>query len=74
MKDEDIDLSDSPEATPEMFARAVVRKNFKPISKISQETLSVDREVIEFFKAQGRDYQTTINQVLRAYMEEQQAK
>jgi hypothetical protein len=27
MKDEDIDLSDCPEATPEMFANAIVKKN-----------------------------------------------
>ena len=74
MKDEDIDLSDSPEATPEMFARAVVRKNFKTIPSNSQEILAVDRDVIEFFKTQGLDYQTKINQLLRAYMEAQQAK
>ena len=29
MKDEDIDFSDIPEITPEMFANAVVRRNFK---------------------------------------------
>jgi hypothetical protein len=27
MTDEDIDFSDSPEATPEMFANAIVKKN-----------------------------------------------
>lgn len=74
MKDEDIDLSDSPEATPEMFARAVVRKNFKPVLLNSQETLVVDRDIVEFFKSQGQNYQTKINQLLRAYMEAQQAK
>jgi uncharacterized protein (DUF4415 family) len=40
----------------------------------SQETLAVDGDVIEFFKAQGRDYQMKINQILRAYMEAQKAK
>ena len=74
MKDEDIDLSDSPEATPEMFARAVVRKNFKPVLLASQETLAVDRDVLEFFKTQESDYQTKINQLLRAYMEAHQGK
>jgi hypothetical protein len=31
MKDEAIDLSDSPELTPEMFARAVVRRGLNPV-------------------------------------------
>ena len=74
MQDEDIDLSDSPEATPEMFARAVVRKNFKTLDSESKENLAVDRDVLEFFKSQERDYQTKINQLLRAYMEAHQAK
>ena len=74
MKDEDIDFSDIPKVTPEMFKNAVVRKGKKANSMTSQETLAVDSDVIEFFKAQGRDYQTEINQLLRAYMEAQQAK
>ncbi len=74
MKDEDIDFSDIPKITPEMFKNAVVRKGLKTVSANSQETLAVDGDVIEFFKAQGRDYQTKINQLLRAYMEAQQPK
>lgn len=30
LQDEDIDLSDAPEITPEMFAKAVVRRGLKP--------------------------------------------
>jgi hypothetical protein len=30
MKDEDIDFSEIPECTPEMFARAIVRRGLKP--------------------------------------------
>lgn len=74
MKDEDIDLSDCPEVTPEMFAKAVVYKNFKAIPRKSQLTLRIDQDVIDFFKAQGRGYQTKINQLLRAYMEAHQQK
>lgn len=69
MKDEDIDLSDSPEATPEMFARAVVRRGLKPVPRKSQLTLRVDGDVLEWFRQQGRGYQTQINSLLRAYME-----
>lgn len=74
MKDDDIDLSDCPEITPEMFAKAIVRKNFKKIAGKSQLTLRIDQDVIEFFKAQGRGYQTKINHLLRAYMEAHRQK
>ncbi len=74
MTDEEIDFTDCPEITDEMWATGVLRKNFKPIPTKSQENLPVDRDIIEYFKAQGRDYQTKINQLLRAYMEAHQAK
>jgi uncharacterized protein (DUF4415 family) len=74
MRDEDIDLSDLPEVTPEMFAKAVVRKNFKPLPPKRQLTLRIDNDVVEFFKEQGRGYQTKINQLLRAYMEAHKAR
>ncbi|MBC7901722.1 MAG: BrnA antitoxin family protein [Saprospiraceae bacterium] len=69
MRDEDIDLSDLPEITPEMFAKAVVRKGFKQVPQKKQLTLRIDQDVIEFFRKQGQGYQTKINQLLRAYME-----
>jgi uncharacterized protein (DUF4415 family) len=69
MTDEDIDLSDSPEVSPEMFARAVLRGGLKPVPKKVQLTLRVDSDVLDWFKARGRGYQTQINALLRAYME-----
>ena len=72
MKDEDIDFSDIPEVTPEMFARAVLRRNFKPIPRKTQLTLRVDSDVVDWYKKQGRGYQTRINSLLRAYMIEVQ--
>jgi uncharacterized protein (DUF4415 family) len=72
MKDEDIDFSDIPEITPEMFARAVVRRNFKPIPRKKQLTLRVDSDVVEWYQQQGPGYQTRINSLLRAYMIEHQ--
>ena len=74
MTDEDIDYSDIPPITEEMFARGVLRKNLKTTVINGQETLAVDRDVMEFFKAQGHDYQRKINRLLRAYMEAHQAK
>ncbi|CAN5277043.1 BrnA antitoxin family protein [soil metagenome] len=74
MTDEEIDFSDNPKVSPEMFARGILRKNLKPITRKSQLTLRIDQDVIEFFKAQGRGYQTKINQLLRAYMEAHENK
>ena len=70
MKDEDTDFSDLPEATPEMFARGIVRRGLKPVIRKKQLTVRMDSDVIEWFKNQGRGYQTKINSLLRAYMEE----
>ncbi len=69
LPDEAIDLSDSPEITPQMFARAVVRRGLRPAPKKVQLTLRVDSDVLAWFKAGGRGYQTRINALLRAYME-----
>lgn len=71
MKDEDIDYSDAPAITPEMFAKAIVRRGLKPRTK-TQLTLRVDSDVLDWFKKQGRGYQTRINLLLRAYMSEHQ--
>lgn len=74
MKDIDIDFSDNPKVTPEMFARGILRNRPKTNAQNEPETLTVDRDIIEFFKSQGQNYQTKINQLLRAYMEAEQAK
>lgn len=72
MTDEDIDFSDIPEITPEMFARAVRRRNFKVIPRKKQLTLRIDSDVVEWYQKQGPGYQTRINSLLRAYMKEHQ--
>lgn len=72
MKDSDIDLSDIPEISLEKFAKAVIRKGLKPVSKKSQVTLRIDADVLEWFKGTGKGYQTRINTLLRTYMEESQ--
>ena len=69
MTDEDIDLSDCPEITPEQFAKAVVRQGISKRRKKAQVTLPIDDDVLEWFKSQGRGYQAQINSLLRAYME-----
>ena len=69
LEDEDIDLSDIPEITPEMFARSVVRRGIKAPSRKKQVTIRLDSDVLTWFRAQGKGYQTRINALLRAYME-----
>jgi uncharacterized protein (DUF4415 family) len=73
MTDEEIDLSDCPEITPEMFAKAIVRRGLPPAKAKTQVTLRIDSDVLDWFKSQGRGYQTQINQLLRAYMEAHQS-
>ena len=74
MGDEDIDLSDIPEVTAEMFARGVVRRGLKPVGPKEQLTLRIDSDVVSWYRRQGRGYQTRINSLLRAYMEEHTRK
>ena len=68
MTDEEIDTSEIPEISPEKFARAVVREGLEPREPKAQLTLRLDRDVLDWFRKQGRGYQTRINALLRAYM------
>jgi uncharacterized protein (DUF4415 family) len=74
LRDDRIDFSDTPELTPEMFARAVVRRGLKPVPRKQQLTIRVDSDVLEWYKDQGPGYQTRINALLRAYMQEHPRK
>jgi uncharacterized protein (DUF4415 family) len=74
LKEKDIDLTDTPEITPQMFAKAVVRRGLKPVPPKAQVTLRVDSDVLEWFKEQGQGYQTRINALLRAYMDAHNAR
>lgn len=73
MTDDEIDFSDIPRTTPEMWAKAVVRKGLKIIPKKKQLTLRLDEEIVDFFKTEGDGYQTRINALLRAYVEAHKA-
>ncbi len=69
MRDEDIDSSDIPVITPAQFARSIVRKGLKPVGQKAQVTLRIDKDVLDWFRKQGRGYQTRINALLRAYVD-----
>ncbi len=72
LRDKNIDYSDNPEVTPEMFAKAVLRKGLKPVARKTQVTLRIDEDVLTWFKRQGKGYQTRINSLLKAYKEAHQ--
>lgn len=64
MRDKEIDYSEIPELGQAFFKEAV----FWPGRK-QQITLRLDPDVLTFFRKHGKGYQTTINAVLRKYME-----
>jgi len=69
LQDEEIDLSETREIPPEMFAGAMVRRRLQEVRRKEQLTLRIDSDVVEWFKRQGQGYQTRINALLRAYVE-----
>ena len=66
MRDEDIDYSHIPKQSPEFFQNAILWPGPK-----QQITLRLDPDILKFFRKQGRGYQSSINAVLRKYMEAQ---
>jgi uncharacterized protein (DUF4415 family) len=70
LKDKDIVVDrGAPEWSPEMFARAVVKKGLKTPASKSLVSLRIDSEVLSWFRLQGSGYQSRMNALLRAYME-----
>ncbi|MBU0752700.1 MAG: BrnA antitoxin family protein [Gammaproteobacteria bacterium] len=66
LPDSEIDYSDISPANSEEWRDAVVGKFYRPIKQ--QLTLRIDADVIDWFKQQGRGYQTRINELLRDAM------
>ncbi len=69
LKDKDIDYSDIPDLDEKFWAKA------KIVEARSKQAVTIryDREVIEWFKAHGKGYQTRMNAVLLAYVNSQQS-
>ncbi len=70
MTDSDIDYSDIPPLDESFFKKEMVTIPQKKDSI----TLRIDHDVLEFFKHQGRGYQTLINAVLKTYAHAKQKK
>jgi uncharacterized protein (DUF4415 family) len=67
MTDENIDYSDIPPLGDEFFEKATVP--WPPTKQ--QLTIQLDRDILEWLKAQGKGYETQINHILREVMERQ---
>jgi len=65
IKDSEIDYSDIPELDDEFWKNA---KLMPPLIK-KPVSLRIDHDVLEWFKKQGKGYQTLINSVLKSYMQ-----
>lgn len=63
--DADIDYSDIPELNEDFWKTAKVTE---PANK-ERLTVRFDADIVQWFKAQGRGYQTRMNSVLRSYYE-----
>ena len=65
MRDRDIDHSDVPPLDASFFKNAIIRlpERKRPVA------LRLDPDILDWFKRQGKGYQTRINAVLRLYME-----
>ena len=68
MGDEDIDLSDCPEVTPEQFSRAIVRRVKNAEEKNEPISITFHPKVLawakEEAKKRGVGYETAINEAL----------
>ena len=64
--DEGIDYSDIPKVSAEWFAKARI---VYPSAPKQQLTVRLDADVVDFFKAKGKGYQTRMNEVLRTYVQ-----
>ena len=62
--------SEHPEADPRHVIRGIVRRGLVPLPPKTAISLRLDADVLAWFKAGGPGYQTRINAVLRAFMEE----
>jgi uncharacterized protein (DUF4415 family) len=64
--DEDIDYSDIPPLTEEFFEKATLR-----IPAIqAHQLIQLDPDILQWFQAQGGEYKSLINSVLRRHIEQ----
>lgn len=70
LPDEEIDTSEIPEITD--WSRAVVGRFYRPVKETV--TIRLDADLLDWLKKDGKGYQTRVNSILRAVMEQQRKK
>lgn len=65
MSDEDIDYSDIPPLTDEFFEKATL---LIPAAQ-AKNVIQLEPDVIAWFKAESKDYEAAINEILRRHIE-----
>ncbi|MGH8458245.1 MAG: BrnA antitoxin family protein [Nevskiales bacterium] len=72
MRDADIAYdADAPRTRPQDWADAIAHRGLPLPPRKHQIALRVDEDVLGWFRAQGRGWQTRMNAVLRAYKQSQ---
>jgi len=74
MRDEDIDFSDIPPVTDEMFARSVALPPRKIREPKEEFTVKLDRDLAKWYRDMGPQYHGLLNLLLRRYMQERVGK
>lgn len=69
--DRPIDYSDAPELSDAWFEQAT---RMAQAHNKKQVSIRVDDDILEFFKANGKRYQTRMHAVLRAYVDGHRSK
>lgn len=70
MTDEDIEkaMADDPDAAPLLDEEWFSKATYVPKTK-EAVTIRLDHDILEFFRKQGKGYQTRINHVLKTYVD-----
>ncbi len=71
INDDEIDFSDNPEVSAEMFQQGIVRKRLKPVLSSEKITIHLEKDLFSWLKSQQSSDQQLINNLLRDHMNKQ---
>jgi uncharacterized protein (DUF4415 family) len=63
-----------PLVSPRAFARLMIRRGEKPLIRKELFSMRIDADVLAWFRSLGEGYQSRMNALLRAYMEEHEKR
>jgi len=70
LPDEEIDTTEIPEIAD--WSKAMVGRFYRPVKETV--TIRLDADVLDWLKQGGKGYQTRVNKILRAVMEQQRRR